>query len=118
MCSYKFYHDEARTVCKQLGYKDVENVFDTEMFGDNFDLVTSVYFDCNSHDKSLSKCDQHQRPNVDCEATAVRCLQTGKQNNVFSELFCDCYIPMMYLTTFYQWNISMHGTRTRGDVRT
>lgn len=78
VCSYNFYHNEARTVCKQLGYKDVEHIFDPGLFGDNFDLVTSVYFDCDTHDKSLSNCDQHQRPNIECEATAVRCLQTDE----------------------------------------
>lgn len=73
VCASDFHLQEARTVCKQLGFSDVEEVYNNEKFGNSFNFVLSVYFSCGVYDTDLSICSQYPRGSYYCEATAIRC---------------------------------------------
>ncbi|KAJ8026614.1 Deleted in malignant brain tumors 1 protein [Holothuria leucospilota] len=73
LCSNNFNTEEARTVCKQLGFKDVDTVYYYAKFGNNFDAASSVYFECNNYDTYLSTCIRYDEYSRNCEATAIRC---------------------------------------------
>lgn len=74
LCSENFYKDEARTICKQLGFSGLDEIYYYEKFGSILDVAFNFTFDCCTDDTHLRNCTLQLRQYDSCNATSIRCL--------------------------------------------
>ena len=85
--------DDARVVCRQLGFRDAEQYFPRARFDQGTGEIWLDNVNCTGHESSLSLCQSNGWGNHNCrhnEDAGVRCNTKGENSNT--------ELPLMYTT--------------------